>query len=109
MFIEKQKSAAVVWILNLAFHQHMPTTSAYTQNTCIVDMQAHIVFVSPVCNRLVNCLLCHEKEQGEEGIVVGLHQMQQLQQAPSAATANPPVSSSSLAFAGATQSSSSSA
>ncbi len=72
MFIEKQKSAAVVWILNLAFHQHMPTTSAYTHNTCIVDMQAHIVFVSPVCNGLVNCLLCHEKEQGEEGIVVGL-------------------------------------
>jgi hypothetical protein len=24
-------------------HQHLPTTSAYTQNTCIVDMQAHIV------------------------------------------------------------------
>lgn len=49
----------------------MPTTSAFTQNTWYCRHASTHRFCFSCVQGLVNCLLCHEKEEEEEGIVVG--------------------------------------
>jgi hypothetical protein len=70
---EAESAAVVVLDSESGIHQqHMPTTSAFTQNTWYCRHASTHRFCFSCVQGLVNCLLlCHEKEEEEEGIVVG--------------------------------------